>query len=967
MPQCDVGSRGSFVEFAIEKRGSNWPKWRPGHLENRLRWGPARAADRGEPKSSPESQLKAKAWLERARLEVSREVPTSMDPAAACQSYKLLQSLLRHVAACGEAETQLWERELGLKPMCDLEALLREKARKVFSIAKFALARDRSQFRADLLRPTMQEMSCDEVWQQYCKLRGRDADAETPRFPTRKQALLPERLLSQLTGCTALDASTLIGFAQQLSELFAPMELANRVGRQDWQNRPFALGVALLLPLETAVLQLQVARHGRLKVAVLGGCLLVAATAARLGCDVWVVEQRELSRRALQQLADENGLDSIVIGEHAPADVDIVVWEGIDEDTLLEGGHLLLLKRLLKKRRCQSATPPIIIPARIRVYAAAIDDGIGRRRGFDLSRFDRLRANELAFPHRWPRGACHQAPVMRSAAATAFTVDLLDFCSAEETHLESVELTLALEPFSPVTGIGFWITSPDGSLLESTATSAPEPEKAWLAFVQPLPPRRSGARVTPATIRGSLTDSRIWFQWSAEELSKSTVPGTEAIHLPISKTRLPAWHFKMLNDHERNRRYGLALDRALARASARNSSVVDCGCGAGLLSLLAARAGAKTVCSIEISAAIADVADETISGYLRERGPDLTLPSMRLFPQEVRSIDPAELGRHDVIVCELMDASGLGESLLGVLLHACRHLAAPSAQVIPCRLVLRGCLGFVGLPSRHGCLDFAPLDLFWSSSRRGGPFAAGAPPPLLFAGASPAPTETPSLLSGPFSSKNLNRLRRGDSWDYLSADSSQLLAVNISQALLGKETHVCETETEIIITRSGIVNCIHWWWTASLDDEEELSNRPLAAGGTMTTHWHQPFAPIGPLPVRAGDRFRLKATLNDAHGQKLAFTLSPWEEGSASAWEVPGQLLKKEPLEDIVGQWKQRMEEACAASSALTEKFTSRGDVAGLACIQLAVLAIVAYPRLFFCDAHVRDRLLQTFFGVAYK
>ena len=39
------------------------------------------------------------------------------------------------------------------------------------------------------------------------------------------------------------------------------------------------------------------------------------------------------------------------------------------------------------------------------------------------------------------------------------------------------------------------------------------------------------------------------------------------------------------------------------------------------------------------------------------------------------------MGRYEIIVSELMDASGLGESLLSVLEHACRDLASPGAQV----------------------------------------------------------------------------------------------------------------------------------------------------------------------------------------------------------------------------------------------------------------------------------------------
>ena len=42
---------------------------------------------------------------------------------------------------------------------------------------------------------------------------------------------------------------------------------------------------------------------------------------------------------------------------------------------------------------------------------------------------------------------------------------------------------------------------------------------------------------------------------------------------------------------------------------------------------------------------------------------------MKLFTSDVRALSPEAVGKHDVLVCELMDASGVGESLLGVLDH----------------------------------------------------------------------------------------------------------------------------------------------------------------------------------------------------------------------------------------------------------------------------------------------------------
>ena len=52
---------------------------------------------------------------------------------------------------------------------------------------------------------------------------------------------------------------------------------------------------------------------------------------------------------------------------------------------------------------------------------------------------------------------------------------------------------------------------------------------------------------------------------------------------------------------------------------------------------------------------------------------------MTLLTGDVRALR-AEQGRYNLIVSELMDASGVGESLLSVLEHACRNLSLPGAQ-----------------------------------------------------------------------------------------------------------------------------------------------------------------------------------------------------------------------------------------------------------------------------------------------
>jgi len=167
------------------------------------------------------------------------------------------------------------------------------------------------------------------------------------------------------------------------------------------------------------------------------------------------------------------------------------------------------------------------------------------------------------------------------------------------------------------------------------------------------------------------------------------------------------WHFRMLNDAARNRAYAAAIARAVAEARRRKAvagkaggpadqavTVLDIGAGTGILSIMAAQAGAERVYACEMNVALAalaracvaqNAASEVVSvlnahSTALYRGMPLTLAldkAQDRFPPQGA----------DIVVTELVDAGLLGEHVIPVLRHAFGALAAATGSriVIPHR------------------------------------------------------------------------------------------------------------------------------------------------------------------------------------------------------------------------------------------------------------------------------------------
>jgi predicted O-methyltransferase YrrM len=151
----------------------------------------------------------------------------------------------------------------------------------------------------------------------------------------------------------------------------------------------------------------------------------------------------------------------------------------------------------------------------------------------------------------------------------------------------------------------------------------------------------------------------------------------------LAQSKVPRWHFAMLNDQERNAAFATALERQMPS----DAHVLDIGSGTGVLAMMAVEAGAAHVTTCEASPVLADIAQRVITAH-RMTGKVTVLPCMSTSLRVGR-----ELARPaDLIVSEIVDCGLVGEGFLPTIRHAREQLLAPEGILIPRRARIKGCL-----------------------------------------------------------------------------------------------------------------------------------------------------------------------------------------------------------------------------------------------------------------------------------
>ncbi|MBO9574424.1 MAG: tetratricopeptide repeat protein [Sphingobium sp.] len=154
----------------------------------------------------------------------------------------------------------------------------------------------------------------------------------------------------------------------------------------------------------------------------------------------------------------------------------------------------------------------------------------------------------------------------------------------------------------------------------------------------------------------------------------------------LSAEQVPFWHIPMMNDVRRNHAFEMAIKAAI-KEKGKGARVLDIGTGSGLLSMMAARAGAGPITACEMVPVIADMARQIVAdnGYAGKIAIH-TKPSTDLeVGKELKE-------RADILVSEILSSDLLTENVLDTFEDAHARLLKDDAVIIPRAASAIGCL-----------------------------------------------------------------------------------------------------------------------------------------------------------------------------------------------------------------------------------------------------------------------------------
>jgi protein arginine N-methyltransferase 1 len=339
-------------------------------------------------------------------------------------------------------------------------------------------------------------------------------------------------------------------------------------------------------------------------------------------------------------------------------------------------------------------------------------------------------------------------------------------------------------------------------------------------------------------------------------------------------------HREFLSDGARIRAFQAALDETVAPSH----TVLDLGCGTGILGLLACRAGARHVYSID-EGAIVQVARQ----IARANGFDGRMTYLQGLSTRIELPEPV-----DIVVADQIGRFGFEAGVVEFFADARRRLLKPGGMTIPWAIDL--CVAPIEAE------DMWNRVMYWSHDVAGFDVSAGVPIALN--------TGYPTTLS-----------------------PGQLLAADTRLTTIDLRTGTPPRlggEVTCTIDRAGALHGIGGWFHARLSRTVTMTNSPLAAD---RINRRQVFFPIGrPIAVAEGDCVRIamsimppdalvswRVEIRSASGTIDRFAHSTWQGMLVSAEELGKTRPDARPRLTAWGAARQSVLELCDGEHEVAE------------------------------------------------
>jgi len=275
-----------------------------------------------------------------------------------------------------------------------------------------------------------------------------------------------------------------------------------------------------------------------------------------------------------------------------------------------------------------------------------------------------------------------------------------------------------------------------------------------------------------------------------------------------------------------------AFRRALTEMVIPDSAVLDVGAGTGLLSIFAAKAGARVVYAVERTAT-ARLAERIVADNdLDDR--------IHVIQDDMEDVELPE--KVDLIVSEWLGGYGIDENLLPVVVQARDRWLKPGGSMIPGHVTSRMAPAYDE--------DMEQDVQLWRQHPYGVNLTAIAE----------------------LTSRRLLCCRYDVKEEHLLADPQQMWEIDCSAVTLEQATNTFEAELGFTCRKGGRCNALAAWFEARLSEDNILSNRP----SDDWTHWGRWIFPLGAcLDVREGSSIA------------VLFRVTPESAGQSRAvWQV---------------------------------------------------------------------------------